>query len=427
MSVAKITKSDNTGFSIEIKFNYHESMLYGEVEIQKGLNEAGMIATKEILDQFDSDGSAIKMCNQSFSSKGQLEKNYQTPYGEIRIARHVYQSTSGGKTFCPLEHDGRIVITSTPRFAKMVSSKYSIGSTESVKKDLSENHERLVNRKTLQTISEAVGAVAQAKEVDWNYMPTVDEFEDKVKILSFGLDGTCMQMREDGWREAMAGTLTLYNEEGERMHTSYIAAAPEYGKELFLKKLTDSINKTKDMFPSAMTIGLADGAKENWKFLHQHVEHQIIDFYHVTEYLGAYSKVVYKNNFEQKKWMKDACHNLKNKIGSAVKLLKEIEAESKLKYKKKDLEIINKALSYFKNNVDKMKYRKMIIMNAPIGSGVTEAACKVIVKERMCKAGMRWKNDGAQVVLKLRSMNQTEGHWDYFWNKVDQFGFDMTA
>jgi hypothetical protein len=300
MSVAKITKSDNTGFSIEIKFNYHESMLYGEVEIQKGLNEAGMIATKEILGQFDSDGSAIKMCNQSFSSKGQLEKNYQTPYGEIRIARHVYQSTSGGKTFCPLEHDGRIVVTSTPRFAKMVSSKYSIGSTESVKKDLAGNHERLVNRKTLQTISEAVGAVAQAKEVDWNYMPTADEFEDKVKILSFGLDGTCMQMREDGWREAMAGTLTLYNEEGERMHTSYIAAAPEYGKELFLKKLTDSINKTKDMFPSAMTIGLADGAKENWKFLQQHVEHQIIDFYHVSEYLGAYSKVVYKNNFEQK-------------------------------------------------------------------------------------------------------------------------------
>ena len=61
----------------------------------------------------------------------------------------------------------------------------------------------------------------------------------------------------------------------------------------------------------------------------------------------------------------------------------------------------------------------MIEMNAPIGSGVTEAACKVIVKERMCKAGMRWKNDGAQVVLKLRTMNQTKGHWDFFWNKVN--------
>ncbi len=427
MSVAKITKSNNKGFSIEINFEYHESMLCGEVEIQKGLNEAGIIATSEILSQFDSDGAPIKIGNQTFSSKGQLEKNYQSPYGEIRIARNVYQSTSGGKTFCPLEQEGRIIITSTPRFAKMVSSKYSIGSTESVKKDLAENHERLINRKTLQTISEAVGAVAQAKEVDWSYMPEADEFEDEVKILSFGLDGTCMQMREDGWREAMAGTLTLYNKDGERMHTSYIAAAPEYGKELFLKKLTDSINKMKIMFPAAMTIGLADGAKENWKFLKPHVEHQVIDFYHVTEYLGAYSKVVYKNNLEQKKWMKEACHNLKNKVGSAVKLLKEIEAESKLKYKKKELEIINKALSYFKNNAEKMKYKKMITMNAPIGSGVTEAACKVIVKERMCKAGMRWKNDGAQVVLKLRSMNQTDGHWDYFWNKVDKFGFEMAA
>ena len=27
----------------------------------------------------------------------------------------------------------------------------------------------------------------------------------------------------------------------------------------------------------------------------------------------------------------------------------------------------------------------------PIGSGVTEAACKTLIKQRFCLAGMRWK------------------------------------
>ena len=50
---------------------------------------------------------------------------------------------------------------------------------------------------------------------------------------------------------------------------------------------------------------------------------------------------------------------------------------------------------YPKNHLLKMNYSKIIEMKLPIGSGVTEAACKVIVKEKMCKVGMRWNDDGA--------------------------------
>lgn len=426
MSRAKLIKKGKSGFSIQINFDFSKSMINAEENILKGLNDAGVIATREVISQFDTDGSSIKIGNQTFTSKGQFEKKYQTPFGETKILRHVYQSHSGGKTYCPLEQDARIVVTSTPRFAKMVSSKYSFGSTEYVKQDLLDNHDRPTHRKTLQTISEAVASVALAKETTWEYLPDPDELE-AVDTLSFGLDGTCMQMRNDGWREAMAGTITLYNKEGDRLHTSYLAAPPEYGKETFLEKLEESINKYKNLFPNTTTVGLADGARNNWVFLKNLSDYQIIDFYHVTGYLGSYSKAVYKNISEQKEWLDNACHNLKNKHGSAMRLLHEIEEESQNKHKKKDQDVIQQVLTYFKNNVEKMKYKKMIDMNAPIGSGVTEAACKVIVKERMCKAGMRWKKDGAQMVLKLRTMNQTNGHWEYFWNRVDQFGFEFAA
>ena len=38
----------------------------------------------------------------------------------------------------------------------------------------------------------------------------------------------------------------------------------------------------------------------------------------------------------------------------------------------------------------------------PIGSGITEAACKTVFTQRLKLSGMRWKTAGAQVILNLR-------------------------
>ena len=43
----------------------------------------------------------------------------------------------------------------------------------------------------------------------------------------------------------MAGTVSFYNKSGENIHTRYIAAPPEYGKEKFLKKLENFLNQKK--------------------------------------------------------------------------------------------------------------------------------------------------------------------------------------
>ncbi len=74
-----------------------------------------------------------------------------------------------------------------------------------------------------------------------------------------------------------------------------------------------------------------------------------------------------------------------------------------------------------------MRYHKYVDSVLPIGSGATEAACKVIVKERMCKSGMRWKEKGAQIVLATRSLHETVGNWEQFWSKVDRYGFNISA
>jgi hypothetical protein len=58
---------------------------------------------------------------------------------------------------------------------------------------------------------------------------------------------------------------------------------------------------------------------------------------------------------------------------------------------------------------------------------VTEAACKVLVKQRLCGSGMRWKERGAAAVLSVRCLTYTPGRWDQFWARVDRSGFPVAA
>lgn len=78
------------------------------------------------------------------------------------------------------------------------------------------------------------------------------------------------------------------------------------------------------------------------------------------------------------------------------------------------------ALTYFSNNCHRMDYVNHSLQQLPIGSGVTEAACKTLVKQRLCCSGMRWKTRGAKTVLSLRSLIQSD-YWEQFWKKFDQF------
>ena len=97
-----------------------------------------------------------------------------------------------------------------------------------VQADLAENHRRAVAKAFVQDVADAVATVALAKEEAWEY--DLPAFDEPVATVTVGLDGTCMLMCDDGWREAMVGTLGFDNKDGERLHTVYTAATPEYGK-----------------------------------------------------------------------------------------------------------------------------------------------------------------------------------------------------
>jgi hypothetical protein len=320
---AKLISNNAATAIIQITVPLINQILEGENLIQDALNEAGTIVTGELLKQFDTDGSSIDIGSIVMTSKGKVTKQYQTPYGMTEVERHVYQTSKGGATFCPMDKDARIIVSSTPRFAKQICHKFAEAASPQVFKDLAENHNRHVARSFLQNIADAVGSVAIIKEESWTYVPVVDK---KVSSINIGMDGTCMLMCEDGYRETMVGTISLHDKDGERLHTTYIAASHEYGKTKFKEHFELKIKRIKAQYPKASTIGIADGARDNWDFLNQYTEQQILDFWHVTEYLGGVAAAVFPTDkISRDEWMDDRCHRLKHKIGMASRLITELE------------------------------------------------------------------------------------------------------
>lgn len=425
MLEAKLIDATTEGTKIEVFIPHGKTMLESEEIIQASVNEVGKLATIETLRRYDTDGSTIQVGPKTFYYKDDVEKTYETPFGAVSLFRNVYQGVRGGKTYCPLDQSARIVVSSTPRFAKIVSYKYSDMGSKAVIRDLQISNGRHVSRSYVQNVSEAVGAIAMLKEEKWTYV--VPKLEGKVSSVTVGLDGTCMYLKDEGYRVAMVGSIAMYHRSGQRMHTVYVAANPEYGKDTFMKRLENEVLQAKQYYPNATYIGLADGAKENWPFLEEHTDVQTIDFYHVSEYLGDVAEVVLKNSDERETWLEQVCHRLKHKRGAANRIYRELLQFQKCRMKKADKKVVDGAVTYFKNNKHRMKYDQNTQKNFPIGSGVTEAACKVIIKQRLCRSGMKWKDRGSAIVLSLRTIAQTEGRWNQFWQKIDQFGLPKAA
>ena len=58
-----------------------------------------------------------------------------------------------------------------------------------------------------------------------------------------------------------------------------------------------------------------------------------------------------------------------------------------------------------------------------VGSGPVEAACKTLVKTRLCRSGMQWSWKGGQRILQLRTYVKSK-RWDAFWSQYKQVRYD---
>lgn len=422
---AELKRNSDNSITVSVTFKPGRTMLESEELVQQAVNKVGAVATAECLKGFDTDGSPIIIGGKKWTARHRraVAKTYETPYGKVPVERHVYQSSAGGKTYCPMEHAARIVRISTPLFAKQVAFKYGHCNASEVVQDFAQ-HGRKVDSTHVREIASDVASINEEKESCWSYdLPQLPAGEI-VKTVVVGADGACVLFCQDeGWRQVMVGTIAFYNESEERLHTIYVANSPEKGKGTFFERMERELTIVRESYPEARYVGVADGAHDQWEWLKQNTDWQILDFWHASEYVNAVAPAFANSDSARKVWAENACHRLKHEDGCAEDLLFEMKKAAKKKLKKAVRSEVEKAITYFENQMDRMDYNLYRTMGFPIGSGVTEAACKCIVKARLCGTGMRWRLDGAQRVLSLRTLIKSAGRWEEFWKKTAQFGF----
>jgi hypothetical protein len=74
----------------------------------------------------------------------------------------------------------------------------------------------------------------------------------------------------------------------------------------------------------------------------------------------------------------------------------------------------DRAADYLLNKAAHLDYPTALAKGWPIATGVIEAACRHLVKDRMDITGARWGLEGAEAVLKLRAV-RSNGDFDAYW------------
>lgn len=424
---AQLLREDDHQVVIQITISKSGNFLQCEEQIQSALNDAGRLATGSCLQDFDSDGSAIIMAGEKLTAKrAKVSKKYESPYGPVAVERYAYQTSQGGPVHIPLEVNARIVAGSTPRFAKIVSFNYSHNNSKVVQSALLQTLNRSVSRCFIQDVSAAVASHVEDKSRHWTYAQSEPPAHE-VAFIAIGIDGTCMLFCEEGYRQAMVGTIAFYDAAGDRMHTNYVAAAPEHGKATFLRRMDEEIARTKGIYAHARYVGISDGAADYLPWLKMHTTTQVLDFWHVSEYIHAAAEAIHSNETARKAWIEATCHTLKHEHGGSGRILAGLKEAQPKRLPAKVRQNLDAAISYLGNNIGRMNYASYRKGHLPIGSGITEAACKSVVKGRMCGPGMKWRQNGSDCVLTLRALSLSDGRWEQFWANVAKFGLSKTG
>ena len=170
-------------------------------------------------------------------------------------------------------------------------------------------------------------------------------------------------------------------------------------------------------------IAVTDGGNGLEEALQRHLADNlttILDWYHAAQHLHDFAAVLHARDEDAAAaWAREAKEILYERGGSALveflhalRLPKGTRAEVR--------EALRKLMGYFEHNRHRTDYPSYRQRGWDIGSGPTEAACKII-GERLKGSGMRWVEHGAATVGALRALYVSSPKlWDGFWDQPHQ-------
>jgi hypothetical protein len=423
--------------------------------LMSAAQKAGQQGLAVFLSQHDIEASSVTERGVKYRYKNTVDKTYLTMFGDVVVSRAVYGNDLLGGYVVPLDRALGLSKddSATLDAREMILFAASTNTPEEVAVLLSKASMCRPCRSTVQEIICRDGTRIEEHRIEIaQRIRQTQSVPDQAHTLVTSMDGANVRLREAGvkkgrkaqrprdsqsndelsnssFRNAMVGCVSWYGQDqdakAQRLSTTYQARMPQdhalVFKEEFEAAIKDSIEKANAAHRNIGKVLLCDGHRAIWNYA-KHTElfadfQWCVDFYHATEHLSKAAEAIFGAKSTRGHWWFDKWREaLKTSPGAPTAIIRSIEGYiTRNKLTKSRLKEATTELTFFKRNHHLMRYQEFLIKGLPIGSGPVEAAAKTIVKQRMCRSGMRWNRETGQHVLSLRAYVKSQT-WDAMWN-----------
>jgi hypothetical protein len=419
-------------------------------QFEQELHEQVMALERELLAtelaRYDVDAEQIEVAGVTHHPVWEDTETYLTAAGEVQVHRHLYRPAGrNAKSICPLELRVGIVDGYwTPRAARQgtfVTAQLPPGEAEALFAELGA---MTPSRSSLDRLPRELSGRWETKREEWELaLRTQETVPEAAVSVALSVDGVMVAMKAKaarrttkqaeagkhasgpaGHQEAGCGTVSLYDADGERVHTLRYARMPESKKVTLQAQVQGEAQALLATRPDLRRVHLADGAEGNWKLLAEieqvlglapETRLEIVDFYHACDHLKNGCDAIWEESTPRSQ---AECLRLKTLLkeeaGGADRIIRTLKHHASRTSGNRQRRIQTE-LTYFRNQRPRMNYPAYLRQNLPIASGVIEAACKTLVTQRLKRSGMAWTPVGGQAILTFRSLIQS-GRWSRAWN-----------
>ncbi len=401
----------------------------------------------EELSRYDVSATEIEVAGQAYRTGIRLPETYLTAAGLVTVQRHLYYPVEGeGPSICPLELQvGIIGGYFTPRAARQgafLMAHLTSGESEAAFAEIGNMRpSRSSLDRLTKTLSEPWEGQRETGEVQLRQGEALPRL---AATLALSVDGVMAPLRGEkqaekaakaeqagkhasgpiGYKEVGCGTVTLYDQEANRLRTLRYARMPEPRKVTLQQQLTTEAQQWLEGCPTLRRVHLSDGAHQNWSLLAEIEQQlppalqppiQIVDYYHACDHLQEGCDAIWGETSLASQAQFERLKTLLKEREDGADILIATFHYYHLKVKGNRCLRVGRELTYFSNQRERMHYAHYLALHLPIASGVMEASCKTLVTQRLKRSGMTWTTAGGQAILTLRSFLQSE-RWAAAWS-----------
>jgi hypothetical protein len=419
--------------------------------LKQALTAAAQSAYQAFLQSYDLAEPTLEIDGQTLRWKCVSEKTFLTGFGSITLDRNLYQADAGGDSYVPLDRFWGMAgefATEEVREAAMFSA--ALVTPEETEQMLAKCAWFHPSATAIKNIVQEVGAFVETHTEELEAGVRAEErIPPGTRVLVGSLDGVNVLLREPGikrgrpgerpgideteerataYKNAMVGSISFYGkvrkeeECPERLVSRYVARMPEDKAPTVKRQFEAELAAAEAQAgPKVVKVLLLDGFRSLWTYADENERfyeyEKLLDYCHTTEHLSKAGEALFgKESAEARRWYDTYRAKLLKEDAAAESILRSIDYHrSGQKLSAERTKALAQERTFFRRNKGRMTYADFRRRGLPIGSGPVEAACKTIVKTRLCRSGMRWSRAGGNHILRLRTAVKS-GRWENFWS-----------